>query len=203
MILTKKLLTYIFEKSKILKSDLILYNGQCKIYGSNLNYTIIKHFYDGDLPHLSYSIEFISKDMQVFIKNMNTIDDELIINQDGSLICGDNIIWINNPYRISTILNTYTNFIMNIKTDNLLINIENAKQCMQNALSCKAAEKEVVKINNNLMLIMHGSMLPINKNDKVSISVYKYNYISNIYIITILKKNKYPINVYMLCLNID
>lgn len=205
MNLTKELLTNLFEQSKILKSDIISISSY-NILGSNYDYTIIKRIICDNRFLAQFTIQFISKDMQVFIKAMNEINDDLIVNED-SLICGDNILYINNTFQNYHLLDIYSRFVSNTYTkENLILHLDDAKEYMYNVLACKAAEKDLIKINENLMVIMHGSMLPINKNDKVSLDIYRYNDISNIYNMFIEKKKKkeiFTIEVFMLCLNIN
>lgn len=205
MNLTKELLTNLFEQSKILKSDIISISSY-NILGSNYDYTIIKRIICDNRFLAQFTIQFISKDMQVFIKAMNEINDDLIVNEDN-LICGDNILYINNTFQNYHLLDIYSRFVSNTYTkENLILHLDDAKEYMHNVLACKAAEKDLIKINENLMVIMHGSMLPINKNDKVSLDIYRYNDISNIYNMFIEKKKKkeiFTIEVFMLCLNIN
>lgn len=203
---TKEILTHIFELSKILKCD-IIYVFNDTIYGSNYDSTILKkvHYPNDIVLRLIGEIEFISKDMQVFIKAINECNDDLIIHL-YKIICGDNFICINNPFRIGYLNNIFNKFEYGIHTGKLLCDIDDAKLYMENVLSCRAAEKDLIKIDRNIMLIMHGSMLPINKTDSVSLKVFSYNGQSNIFNIFINKKKKKQIitvEVYMLSLIIN
>ena len=49
-------------------------------------------------------------------------------------------------------------------------------------------EKDLIKINRNMMMMYHGSMLPINKSDKINMFIYSYSPIVDIYNINIIKK---------------
>lgn len=199
------LLTEILKESKPLKSERITIIND-SIYGSNLDYTIIK--YKKTNIDINIKISFISKDMALFIRNIEKMNDPIIIT-DYNIICGDFSIEINNIYQENHIIEIYSKFTSFTFYNNPIITIDDAKEYMDKVLQCKAAEKDLIKINRDHIMIMHGSMLPINKSDKVSLKIYdytisdKYNYNnSSIYEYTIFKKSLNPITVFMLCLNI-
>ncbi len=66
----------------------------------------------------------------------------------------------------------------------------------------KSSQKSVYKINREHMIIQYGRMLPVNKKDIVTISIYPFNEQISIYKYDISKNKKYNIECYMACLNI-
>lgn len=200
--ITKEILFQINEQSKILKSDIIvLFNGM--IYGANRSDngpSIIKSI-PFDVPYdFNYEImQFYSKDLAQLIREFN--ENDLLINQ-YNIICGKVIMPINNIFQYVSVIDTHNKLYSNMREDNLITAILDFKPYMENALKCKSIEKKLVSIDRNLNIIYHGSMLPINKSDKVSASIYKYTDMINIYNLQIIKKNKI-IAVYMACLKIN
>ena len=53
------------------------------------------------------------------------------------------------------------------------------------------------------MIIQYGRMIPVNKKDIVTISIYPFNEQISIYKYDISKNKKYNIECYMACLNIS
>lgn len=200
--ITKEILVLINDQTKVLKSDIIvLFNGM--IYGGNKSDagpSIIKTI-PFDIPYsFNYEIvQFYSKDLAQLIRQFD--DNDLIINSQ-SIICGEVIMPINNQFQYYSVIDTYNKLYSYMTQENLITAILDFKPYMENALKCKSIEKKLISVDRNLNMIYHGSMLPINKSDKVTASIYKCSDFINIYNLQIMKKNT-TIAVTMACLKID
>lgn len=203
--ITKEILLQIQNQTKILKSDIIvLFNGV--IYGGNksdVGPTILKSTPFIEPEGFNYELrQFYSKDLANLIsKGFNKTDEELIVN-NFSISYGDIIFEINNEFQFNSVLNSYNNLLINSREDKLILSELNARPYMETVLQCKSEEKDLIKINRNMMMMYHGSMLPINKSDKINMFVYNYSPIVDIYNINIIKKTNI-IKVFTACLKIS
>lgn len=203
--ITKEILLQIQNQTKILKSDIIvLFNGV--IYGGNksdVGPTILKSTPFIEPEGFNYELrQFYSKDLANLIsKGFNKTDEELIVN-NFSISYGDIIFEINNEFQFNSVLNSYNNLLINSREDKLILSELDARPYMETVLQCKSEEKDLIKINRNMMMMYHGSMLPINKSDKINMFVYNYSPIVNIYNINIIKKTNI-IKVFTACLKIS
>lgn len=203
--ITKEILLQIQNQTKILKSDIIvLFNGV--IYGGNksdVGPTILKSTPFIEPEGFNYELrQFYSKDLANLIsKGFNKTDEELIVN-NFSISYGDIIFEINNEFQFNSVLNSYNNLLINSREDKLILSEPDARPYMETVLQCKSEEKDLIKINRNMMMMYHGSMLPINKSDKINMFVYNYSPIVDIYNINIIKKTNI-IKVFTACLKIS
>lgn len=203
--ITKEILLQIQNQTKILKSDIIvLFNGV--IYGGNksdVGPTILKSTPFIEPEGFNYELrQFYSKDLANLIsKGFNKTDEELIVN-NFSISYGDIIFEINNEFQFNSVLNSYNNLLINSREDKLILSELDARPYMETVLQCKSEEKDLIKINRNMMMMYHGSMLPINKSDKINMFVYNYSPIVDIYNINIIKKTNI-IKVFTACLKIS
>lgn len=194
--MNRELLEFIFEKSKLLKSDIIFTHGS-EIFGVNEDYTILTtlNVFE-NLPDMSFSMKVINP----FMKAISETNDEVIL-KDNILSCGIYFIDIGNWYHREAIINKYWIFVNNIH--NPILEIEDLKSYTDNIMfGMKSDEKKVIKLTKELMTVLHGNILPINKSDNVSLKIYPFNQSMSIYLYNI-KKKKGILNVYMCCLNID
>lgn len=203
--ITKEILLQIQNQTKILKSDIIvLFNGV--IYGGNksdVGPTILKSTPFIEPEGFNYELrQFYSKDLANLIsKGFNKTDEELIVN-NFSISYGDIIFEINNEFQFNSVLNSYNNLLINSREDKLILSELDARPYMETVLQCKSEEKDLIKINRNMMMMYHGSMLPINKSDKINMFIYSYSPIVDIYNINIIKKTNI-IKVFTACLKIS
>ena len=123
---------------------------------------------------------------------------KLSISEEGDTISNDFLSsGINNKFqqeeiiRLSSIFEYHTNNIQPILCEEYI-----------NDFDLKSSQKSVYKINREHMIIQYGRMLPVNKKDIVTISVYPFNEQISIYKYDISKNKKYNIECYMACLNI-
>ena len=192
--MNKDILIDLYDKAKVLKSDKIMViNGN--IIGVNSDYSILKVIHNIIDPNIIIEYED-NTSMSKFIKYIKESPNDIVIC-DSYIICDSEIVYINNKFqqeeiiRLSSIFEYHTNNIQPILCEEYI-----------NDFDLKSSQKSVYKINREHMIIQYGRMLPVNKKDIVTISIYPFNEQISIYKYDISKNKKYNIECYMACLNI-
>lgn len=210
--MNKKLaLINLFDAVKSLKSSRVYISPNCMILGANEDYSVFKKLEVKEpMEIVQYMNElglkeltFIHKDMSLFVRYIKKENNSMAdIDVYNNKIIYENIcVDINNGFQLYTFNNKFYQFINNIANSMIDIQLPDVRPYLTTYDSCKSAEKTTVKIDRNHMMIIHGSMLPINKADKVGLNIYNMSKNVSIWIYNIIKP-KQTINVYTYCLNI-
>ena len=192
--MNKDILIDLYDKAKVLKSDkIMIMNGN--IIGVNSDYSILKIIHNIVDPNIIIEYED-NTTMSKFIKYIIESPNDIVIC-DNYIICDSEIVYINNKFqqeeiiRLSGIFEYHTSNVQPILCKEYINNFD-----------LKSSQKSVYKINRDYMIIQYGRMLPVNKKDIVTISIYPFNEQISIYKYDISKNKKYNIECYMACLNI-
>lgn len=207
----KSALINLFEAVKSLKSNRVYIAPNSMILGANEDYSVFKKLEVRNPMEIVEcmnelglrELTFIHKDMSLFVRHIKAEDNPMIdIDIYSNKIIYENIcVDINNGFQLYTFNNKFYQFINNIANSMIDIQLDDVRPYLTTYDACKSAEKTTVKIDRNHMMIMHGSMLPINKSDKVGLNIYSMSKNVSIWIYNIMKP-KQTISVYTYCLNI-
>lgn len=159
------------EMTKVLKSDIIYIFGNI-IYGTDSNFTYLKQMTFDNV--LGISICYEQKLMNDFIK----LCTDTIVLDNNVLLSNIERLYINNDAYIRNILELERKINEMVLVNTNTINVDNVRENSQfeHAISLKSAQGiGLYKINEEYILSIFKGLLPINKSDKVSLSIYDIN----------------------------
>lgn len=158
----------VVETAKSLKADIIYIKGNT-IYGVDDNFTYLKQMTFDNI--LGLEICYNQKLMNDFMK---VCTNDIVI-QDNSILSNIETLYINNQNYIKNIL-TLNNKINNILLSNInIMNIDTVRgnEQFESAISLKTSQGiGLYKVNEQYIMSIFKGLLPINKPDKVSLSIY-------------------------------
>lgn len=197
----------IIEYANNLKSAIVMIDGNV-IYGTDPSFTYLKsinfqNLYDSKIV-LLYSVN----DMKAFIKGTTMPDQLKIKNNRLESIDGNNISIFNHDWymRFANMILMKNNIDSPMNNRTILYQNENIRDDsnFENLLKYKSGDGiGIYKINNRFALSIFNSLLPINKDDTVGLTIYDmdcYKFLARFSIYK--KKIKNTINIYIMYLYI-
>lgn len=162
----------IIEIAKLLKSDIIYIIGNT-IYGTDSNFTYLKQMTFENT--LGINICYEQKLMNDFIK----LCTNTITLENNSLMSNIEVLYVNNENHIRNIVNLNNKINQIVLNNYNNLNVDNARdnQEFENAISLKTAQGiGLYRISEEYILSIFKGLLPINKKDKTSLSIYDVDY---------------------------
>ena len=162
----------IIEIAKLLKSDIIYIIGNT-IYGTDSNFTYLKQMTFENTVGINICYE--QKLMNDFIK----LCTNTITLENNSLMSNIEVLYINNENHIRNIVNLNNKINQIVLNNYNNLNVDNARdnQEFENAISLKTAQGiGLYRVSEEYILSIFKGLLPINKKDKTSLSIYDVDY---------------------------
>ena len=202
--MNKQMLINIYEKAKILKTDIILLQNGI-LYGVNKEYTIAR-VYEGDMSNIDKNITFTYLHGTSMSKFINYIkDSESEITFCGSYItCDDEIIGVNNIFHMDQVMRIMSKFFYDTN-QSPVVSIDNLIDYFgYNPFDKKSAIKDTIKIDRNHILLIYGKMISMNKGDKLALDIFDTNNNEiSVWRFTVIKKHHEKVISYIAALNIS
>lgn len=185
----------IMETANVLKSDIVLLYGN-SIFGTDIKLTYLLRTDFNNTNNLI--MIFNIKDMKDFIKLQSSIDEININNSHVYSSNGTSISIFNIEYytRIINMINN-VNIIMN---NSILYQNTNLREDLdfEQILQHKTAEGAFMyNIENKFPIFIYNNLLPVNKGDSVSITIFNDTNIRFLSRFDITKKKKVKVEVYI------
>lgn len=162
----------IIEIAKLLKSDIIYIIGNT-IFGTDSNFTYLKQMTFENT--LGINICYEQKLMNDFIK----LCTNTITLENNSLMSNIEVLYVNNENHIRNIVNLNNKINQIVLNNHNSMNVDNARdnQEFENAISLKTAQGiGLYRVSEDYILSIFKGLLPINKKDKTSLSIYDVDY---------------------------
>lgn len=162
----------IIEIAKLLKSDIIYIIGNT-IFGTDSNFTYLKQMTFENT--LGINICYEQKLMNDFIK----LCTNTITLENNSLMSNIEVLCVNNENHIRNIVNLNNKINQIVLNNHNTMNVDNARdnQEFENAISLKTAQGiGLYRVSEDYILSIFKGLLPINKKDKTSLSIYDVDY---------------------------
>lgn len=162
----------IIEIAKLLKSDIIYIIGNT-IYGTDSNFTYLKQMTFENT--LGINICYEQKLMNDFIK----LCTNTITLENNSLMSNIEVLHINNQNHIRNIVELDNKINQIVLNNHNSMNVDNARdnEEFENAISLKTAQGiGLYRVSEEYILSIFKGLLPINKKDKTSLSIYDVDY---------------------------
>lgn len=157
----------LIEFAKVLKSDIVYISGNI-IYGTDEGFTYLKQI--EFINTLNVTMCYKQSDMNNFIK-LATLDIEY---SNNTLYSNIESVQVYNEVYIKSILRLYTAINEIIFNNIPKINVENVRDSneFEQAIALKSSQGiGMYRVNEEYVLAIFKSLLPINKKDKVSLLI--------------------------------
>lgn len=161
----------LIEIGKLLKADIVYVFGNT-IYGTDSNFTYLKQMAFDNV--LGINICYDQKLMNDFIK----LCTDTIVLEGNVLLSNIERFVVNNDVHIRNIINLDKKINEIIITNTNTMNVDNVRdnQQFENAIALKSNQGiGLYKVSEKYILSIFKGLLPINKGDKVSLSIYDIN----------------------------